>query len=134
MTTFRILIGNINKSNDISQKSSLEEWFERILDMPIEDLEVEDVCRAIRQKICIDQLLPKILTILKEDPLAGEFYDGELISSLSTITENDLKINKETFIEIRGVINELDPSDISDDLRKDISKINQITLQQNPRQ
>ncbi|ORM75818.1 hypothetical protein C1Y41_01115 [Pantoea sp. ICBG 1758] len=128
MTTFRILIGNINKSNDISQKSSLEEWFERILDMPIEDLEVEDVCRAIRQKICIDQLLPKILTILKEDPLAGEFYDGELISSLSTITENDLKINKETFIEIRGVINELDPSDISDDLRKDISKINQITL------
>ncbi|RBO15051.1 MULTISPECIES: contact-dependent growth inhibition system immunity protein [Pantoea] len=128
MTTFRILIGNINKSNDISQKSSLEEWFERILDMPIEDLEVEDVCRAIRQKICIDQLLPKILTILKEDPLAGEFYDGELISSLSTITENDIKINKETFIEIRGVINELDPSDISDDLRKDISKINQITL------
>lgn len=128
MTTFRILIGNINKSNDISQKSSLEEWFERILDMPIEDLEVEDVCRAIRQKICIDQLLPKILTILKEDPLAGEFYDGELISSLSTITENDLKINKETFIEIRDVINELDPSDISDDLRKDISKINQITL------
>lgn len=128
MTTFRILIGNINKSNDISQESSLEEWFERILDMPIEDLEVEDVCRAIRQKICIDQLLPKILTILKEDPLAGEFYDGELISSLSTITENDLKINKETFIEIRGVINELDPSDISDDLRKDISKINQITL------
>ncbi len=128
MTTFRILIGNINKSNGISQKSSLEEWFERILDMPIEDLEVEDVCRAIRQKICIDQLLPKILTILKEDPLAGEFYDGELISSLSTITENDLKINKETFIEIRGVINELDPSDISDDLRKDISKINQITL------
>ncbi|KAA6047880.1 hypothetical protein F3I35_07200 [Pantoea sp. Bo_7] len=128
MTTFRILIGNINKSNDISQKSSLEEWFERILDMPIEDLEVEDVCRAIRQKICIDQLLPKILTILKEDPLAGEFYDGELISSLSTITENDLKINKETFIEIRGVINELDPSDISDDIRKDISKINQITL------
>lgn len=128
MTTFRILIGNINKSNDISQKSSLEEWFERILDMPIEDLEVEDVCRAIRQKICIDQLLPKILTILKEDPLAGEFYDGELISSLSTITENDLKINKETFIEIRDVINELDPSDISDDIRKDISKINQITL------
>jgi len=128
MTTFRILIGNINKSNDVSQKSSLEEWFERILDMPIEDLEVEDVCRAIRQKICIDQLLPKILTILKEDPLAGEFYDGELISSLSTITENDIKINKETFIEIRGVINELDPSDISDDLRKDISKINQITL------
>ena len=65
---------------------------------------------------------------MKEDPLAGEFYDGELISSLSTITENDIKINKETFIEIRGVINELDPSDISDDLRKDISKINQITL------
>ena len=127
MTTFRNLIGNINKINELNQHFPLEAWFESVLDVPIEDLEVEDICRAIRQKICIDQLLPKILTVLTEDPFTGKFYDGELIAALSTIAENDLQINKDIFIKIRGIINGLDPSDINKDLRNDILKINQIT-------
>ncbi|WP_275233775.1 contact-dependent growth inhibition system immunity protein [Pantoea ananatis] len=126
MTTFRSLIGNINKINEKKQKSPLEVWFESVLDVPIEDLEVEDICRAIRQKICIDQLLPKILTVLTKDPFAGEFYDGELIAALSTIDGNDLQVNKEIFMKIRDIINGLDRSDINNDLRKDILKINQI--------
>ncbi|EMB0787229.1 hypothetical protein U7S69_004797, partial [Escherichia coli] len=69
MITFRNLIGKINLKPDSVQKSSLEQWFERVIDIPIEELSVEDICRAIRQDLFIDQLMPRVLQILEEDPL-----------------------------------------------------------------
>lgn len=128
MITFRKLIGNINVTKEPDQQSPLELWFERIIDVPIEELPVEDLCRAIRQELFIDQLMPRVLEVLTEEPLAGEYYDGELIAALSTIKGNDLKDQKGTFAQIRQLINQISPSDINDDLRKDISKINQITV------
>ncbi|HFK5794497.1 contact-dependent growth inhibition system immunity protein [Enterobacter asburiae] len=128
MITFRKLIGNINVTKEPDQQSSLELWFERIIDVPIEELTVEELCRAIRQKLCIDQLMPRVLEVLTEEPLAGEYYDGELITALSTIKAEDLRGQKNTFTQIRQLINQLSPSDINDDLRKDILKINQIIV------
>lgn len=128
MITFRKLVGNINVAKEPSQQSPLEQWFERVIDIPIEDLTVEDLCRAIRQEVCIDQLMPKVLDVLTEDPLAGEYYDGELIAALSTIKGDVLKEQKSSFIQIKQVINQLDPSDVNDDLKKDILKINQIEI------
>lgn len=128
MITFRKLIGDINVTKEPDQQSPLELWFERIIDMPIEELTVEDLCRAIRQKLCIDQLMPRVLEVLTEEPLAGEYYDGELITALSTIKAEDLRGQKNTFTQIRQLINQLSPSDINDDLRKDILKINQIIV------
>lgn len=126
MMTFRKLIGNINVTKEPSQQSSLEQWFERIIDIPIEELTVEDLCRAIRQELCIAQLMPRVLEVMIDDPLAGEYYDGELIAALSTIKESDLKDQRNTFIQIKQVINQLSSSDVNDDLKKDILKINQI--------
>lgn len=128
MTTFRKLIGNINATKEPSQQSSLEQWFEKVMDVPIEELAVEDICRAIRQQLCVDQLMPRVLDILIEDPLAGEYYDGELIAALSTVDEKDFKGHKNTFMQIKQIINQIPPSDINSDLRKDILKINAITL------
>ena len=128
MITFRKLIGNINVTKEPDQQLPLELWFERIIDVPIEELTVEDLCRAIRQKLCIDQLMPRVLEVLTEEPLAGEYYDGELITALSTIKAEDLRGQKNTFTQIRQLINQLSPSDINDDLRKDILKINQIIV------
>ncbi|MEP8983587.1 contact-dependent growth inhibition system immunity protein [Enterobacter cloacae] len=128
MITFRKLIGNINVTKEPDQQSPLELWFERIIDVPIEELTVKDLCRAIRQKLCIDQLMPRVLEVLTEEPLAGEYYDGELITALSTIKAEDLRGQKNTFTQIRQLINQLSPSDINDDLRKDILKINQIIV------
>ena len=128
MITFRKLIGNINITKEPSQQSSLERWFARVIDVPIEDLTVEDLCRAIRQEVCIDQLMPKVLDVLTEDPLAGEYYDGELIAALSTIKGGDLIEQKSSFIQIKQVINQLDSSDVNDDLKKEILKINQIKI------
>lgn len=124
MMTFRNLMGNINIAKDFDQQSSLEQWFECVIDIPLEELTVEDLCRAIRQDLCIDQLMPGVLAVMRDDPLAGEYYDGELIAALSTIKEKDLKDHKGTFIKIQNIINQLSPSDITDDLKKDILKIN----------
>ena len=128
MITFRKLIGNINVTKEPDQQSPLELWFERIIDVPLEELSVEDLCRAVRQELFIDQLMPRVLEVLTEEPLAGEYYDGELIAALSTIKGNDLKDQKGTFAQIKQLINQISPSDINDDLRKDIVKINQITI------
>lgn len=128
MITFRKLVGNINVAKEPSQQSPLEQWFERVIDIPIEDLTVEDLCRAIRQEVCIDQLMPKVLDVMTRDPLAGEYYDGELIAALSTIKGDALKEQKSTFIQIKQVINQLAYSDFNGDLKKDILKINQIKI------
>lgn len=128
MITFRKLIGNINVAKEPSQQSPLELWFEHVIDIPLEELAVEDLCRAIRQELCVDQLMPRVLDVLTEDPLAGEYYDGELIAALSTIKGDDLKGQKSSFFQIKQLINQLDSSDINDDLKKDILKINKIVI------
>ncbi|AVV37457.1 hypothetical protein C9381_09770 [Pantoea vagans] len=126
MMTFRELIGNINIAKNLSHKSPLELWFEGVIDTPIEELTVEDLCRAIRQEICIAQLMPRVLEVLKNDPLAGEYYDGELIAAISTIKESELKDQVDIFIQIQKIVNQLPPSEINDDLRRDILNINKI--------
>ncbi|MEI7003440.1 contact-dependent growth inhibition system immunity protein [Pectobacterium parmentieri] len=108
------------------QQSSLELWFDRVLDVPIEKLTVEDLCRAIRQELFIEQLIPRVLDVLNEDPLAGEYYDGELIAALSIIKREKLMYHKNSFIKIKEIINQINPADISDDLKNDILKINQM--------
>ncbi|QYM97695.1 hypothetical protein FGI04_18045 [Dickeya ananatis] len=126
MITFRKLIDDINKEQESDQQSPLEVWFESVLDVPIDSLAVEDLCRAIRQKICIEQLMPRVLAVLTEDPLAGEYYDGELISSLSTLGNDDLKNQKDVFFEIIKIINQIDVSDLDSELKSDILKIKKI--------
>lgn len=128
MITFRKLIGSINIEKEPSQQSSLEIWFASVIDLLIEELTVEDLCRAIRQKLCVDQLMPKVLDVLTENPLVGEYYDGELIAALSTIKKEDLKDQIIIFIQIKKLINQLDPSDINNDMKKDILKINEISV------
>ncbi|WP_429055701.1 contact-dependent growth inhibition system immunity protein [Aeromonas jandaei] len=128
MTTFRKLIGNINVTKNPIQQSSLELWFERVIDIPFEELSVEDICRAIRQKLCIEQLISRVLEVLADDPLAGEYYDGELISALSTIKIEDVKKQRDSFIKIKEIINKIDVSDINDDLKKEMFIINNIVI------
>ncbi|WP_333501116.1 contact-dependent growth inhibition system immunity protein [Kluyvera genomosp. 2] len=123
MITFRKLIGIINLKPDSVQKSSLEQWFERVIDIPIEELSVEDLCRAIRQGLFIDQLMPRVLQVLEEEPLGGEYYDGELIAALATVKVEDLKGHMDCFEQAKMIINKINTSDIDNELRKDILKI-----------
>ncbi|CAI1694641.1 Uncharacterised protein [Serratia quinivorans] len=128
MITFRKLIGNINVIKDVSEQSPLELWFESVLDVPIEELTVEDLCRAVRQDVCVSHLMPRILAVMTEDPLAGEYYDGELIAALSGIKADELNDQNDTFIKIKDIINQIDSSEINSDIKADILKINQVGI------
>jgi hypothetical protein len=59
----------------------LPAWYRRVIDVSIDSLTVGDLARACRQEIHLPAILPKILPILADEPLAGEYCDGELMNA-----------------------------------------------------
>lgn len=84
-TTFRNLEGG-GKSGDRGAPSRFDVWYERVSDTPIEDLAVGDLCRAVRQQLHLEHVLPVALRHLAVDPLAGEKYDGELAFAVTALS------------------------------------------------
>lgn len=60
----------------------LEEWFNAILEKTEDELTIGDVCRLLRQRMCSKCAMHRAVEILREDPFAGEIYDGQLMSTL----------------------------------------------------
>lgn len=60
----------------------LEQWFAEVSDLPLEQLTAFGLARACRQKIELDAIFPFCLTALEADVLAGELYEGELLSAV----------------------------------------------------
>lgn len=56
---------------------------QRLWDVPIEELEVEDLRILIGQGLGLRHLMPRALEVLQADPLAqGDFYPGDLLSAV----------------------------------------------------
>jgi len=119
-------VWNINKIENPSNQSSLEIWFKSVMDVPLEKLELGDLCRALRQRVCVEQLMPLVLDILDEDPLAGEIYDGELIVALATLKNEELTCHKEYLIRILKSINKIDINNVGRDVQDEIKMINEM--------
>ncbi|MBK0097471.1 hypothetical protein IBT49_15915 [Erwinia sp. S63] len=126
MKTFRNLVWNINEIENPSNQSSLEIWFKSVMDVPLEKLELSDLCRALRQRVCVEQLMPLVLDILDEDPLAGEIYDGELIAALATLKNEESMCHKEYLIRILKSINKIDINNVERDVQDEIKMINEM--------
>ncbi|MGF6668780.1 contact-dependent growth inhibition system immunity protein [Pseudomonas monsensis] len=73
--------------------SSLSEWYLSVRDTDFDNLEVGDVCRALRQDLFIADLLTIATRFLSEDVLTGDRYDGELISALADIKADYWVVN-----------------------------------------
>lgn len=122
MITFRKLLTNsIGKTE--KHISPLDDWFYRVIDIPISNLSIEDICRAIRQKLFLETILPNARNILKGDPVAGEYYDGELIAAIASLSSADIPQNIEIINEIKKILTSLDISELSNDLQQNILKI-----------
>lgn len=127
MTTFRDLL-LINHSNyEANNHSSLDEWFSDILDVPLENLSVGDLARAIRQDLFLAEILPKAEIILKQDPLAGEDYDGQLISSIATLTSYEITEILPSLREIADFLKQLDKTNFDNKIAMDIEKIDKLS-------
>ncbi|WP_434996417.1 contact-dependent growth inhibition system immunity protein [Pectobacterium brasiliense] len=127
MTTFRELLLISNSNYEPNENSSLDKWFSSIIDVSLDELDVGDIARAIRQDLFLVDVLPKAETILKQDPLAGEDYDGQLISSISSLNSDAIKVALPCFRRISFFLNQLDRNDIDSQIIMDIEKIEKLS-------
>ncbi|MCU6433687.1 hypothetical protein LPB67_07830 [Undibacterium sp. Jales W-56] len=71
------------------QQSSFMSWYMSIREIPIEKMELDDICKALRQRLFVTHVLPVGIMYLKADVLAGDDYEGQLISALKILTHED---------------------------------------------
>jgi hypothetical protein len=89
MNTSHITFAELDRLNGIPLLSAAKEeefplpaWYRSIYQIPLCELGVEDICKACRQNIHLEYVVPIALTQLQADVLDGELYDGELLVSL----------------------------------------------------
>ena len=63
----------------------LQEWFRAVYEKPLREFSLHDVARACAQGLHAEYIVPLALDALRDDPHAGDLYDGDLISSLSSM-------------------------------------------------
>lgn len=127
MTTFRGLLLVNNKNYEPNSNSSLDEWFSSILDVPLNELDVGDISRAIRQDLFLADILPIAEVILKEEPLAGEDYDGQLISSIASLNSDEIKFALPYLRSISSFLNHVDKTEFDSQTVMDIEKIDKLS-------
>ena len=66
----------------------LPAWYRTVREIPIEELGLEDICKACRQQVHIGHVVPIALRVLQTDLLAEEMYDGELLACLKSISSD----------------------------------------------
>ena len=63
----------------------LPAWYRSVRETPLDELGLEDICKACRQQIHLEHIVPIALQHLQADPLAGETFDGELVVALRCV-------------------------------------------------
>ena len=72
---------------------------------PISDYEIEDLRMMIGQNIGLNYLLPEALKVLSKDILAeGDFYEGDLLSSVLTVEREYWQENTSIWKEVLQLV------------------------------
>ncbi|WP_054950855.1 contact-dependent growth inhibition system immunity protein [Numidum massiliense] len=116
-------------------KYALEKWYSTFIEKTVDDIDVNDVYRMIGQNVLIDLGVEKAIQFLKEDPLAGELYDGQFLELLYELDRSVYADKVETLTELTtsimdnlddlGWIGEEDAKEYTDLLEKFIKKLGQ---------
>lgn len=88
-----------------SVNSGLMKWYNRVLDKRLGELDEIDVSKMIRQDNLIELAIDSAIDILKDNPFAGEMYDGDLLNTLYSLVGNN-KINTEQLKKLKKTVNE----------------------------
>lgn len=127
MTTLRKLLLDKNINYVPSKKTSLDEWLSNILDIPLEELDIGDIARAIRQSLFLAEILPIAEIILMRDPLAGDDYDGQLISSIASLSSSEAKKVQSAMRRISTFLNQLEKDKLDSQVNMNIAKIDKLS-------
>jgi hypothetical protein len=103
--------------------SALDEWYRSIRDIPFDDLAIGDIARSLRQRLYPDFVVPVAIGHLRENPLAGDLYDGELLVSLRNVDEDFWKRRGELKSELARVLPRIDTGELDSDVVADINAI-----------
>jgi hypothetical protein len=107
-----------------NEEYPLPAWYRSVYNVPLDELRLEDICKACRQRIHVEHTVPRALTLLKADPLAGEMYDGELLVSLKPIppvywsTHEDDRLTLKPLIE--AVLKDME---VAENVRQDVEEL-----------
>ncbi len=63
-------------------ESNIEPWFNSVMLKTPEQLTVADLCRMLRQRIFSVVAIEQAIGVIKNDPFAGDIYEGQLMVSL----------------------------------------------------
>ena len=72
----------LEQNSDSNKVYNLEIWYNKLLEKTYSELTVADVLRMIRQEVFVEIALKKAIDILKNNPLVGEMYEGELLEKV----------------------------------------------------
>ena len=71
---------------------AVDEWFNSIMEKTKDQLDVSDVSRMLRQKICSRVAIKRAIEMLSDDPFIGEMFEGQLMFNLCMGKEKYLKL------------------------------------------
>ena len=71
---------------------TVDEWFNTIMEKTKDQLNVTDVSRMLRQKICSRVAIKRAIEMLSDDPFVGEMFEGQLMFNLYSGKEKYLKL------------------------------------------
>jgi len=63
----------------------LQSWYAQLISKNLDELEVLDVVRMIRQNEFLDLAIFKAINYLNENTFVGDMYDGEVLENLSKL-------------------------------------------------
>lgn len=95
----------LNISEEIDGKCEMDKWYISLLGKTIEEIDVKDIYRMLRQDILMEIAVPKAFEMLQEDPLTGEMYDGQLLEMLYSVDVNKYEKSVDKVKGILGKIN-----------------------------
>ncbi|WP_313689570.1 contact-dependent growth inhibition system immunity protein [Pantoea sp.] len=126
MTTFNALLRAQNIYDWPTDRSSLDSWFFGILDIPLDELSVGDLARSIRQNLFLEQVLPKAEVYLRDDVLAGEHYEGELLYAISLLSKTQANPVLTNLNQISDYLSTLDKAGFDSQAIESIERIARI--------
>lgn len=105
----------------------LPAWYRSVYHTPIDQLTIEDLSKAARQQLHVEQIVPLVIERLREEPLAGEMFDGELLTSLSSVVTSYWTTHRSDAAALKAIIDAAWsslPEDVQVDAKEIIRLIN----------
>lgn len=63
----------------------LQKWYNELIDKSINEINIADVLRMLRQKVFTKLAMLKAIEFLRKNIFVGELYDGELLQKISEL-------------------------------------------------